>query len=96
MVGFLMLPIKYEKCEIILCIVDERVQPLREIFQTYELLAYLSVRATQIGDKVCEVLVFRVYPNGGKTPTKISLWKGNKELLRILFRNMMGMYNPGN
>ena len=36
---------------------DNRVQPLRDIFMTYELLAYLSVRATQIGMKACEIPV---------------------------------------
>ena len=30
----------------------ERVSPLRDIFMTYELLAYLSVRATQLGYRV--------------------------------------------
>lgn len=73
---------------------DERVQPLRDIFQGYELLAYLSVRATQIGMKACEIPVKRIYPRTGKTPTKISLFKGNSELLRILLKNAMGVYNP--
>lgn len=73
---------------------DERVQPLRDIFMTYELLAYLSVRATQIGMKVCEIPVTRAYPKTGKTPTKISFFKGNFELIRILLRNAIGAYNP--
>lgn len=73
---------------------DIRVQPLRDIFMTYELLAYLSVRATQIGMKVCEIPVTRAYPKTGKTPTKISFFKGNSQLLRILFKNMLGVYNP--
>ena len=73
---------------------DIRVQPLRDIFMTYELLAYLSVRATQIGMKACEIPVTRAYPKTGKTPTKISFLKGNSELLRILFKNMQGAYNP--
>ncbi|SEQ35890.1 glycosyltransferase family 2 protein [Butyrivibrio sp. TB] len=73
---------------------DERVQPLRDIFVTYELLAYLSVRATQIGMKACEVPVTRAYPKKGKTPTKISFFKGNSELMKILFRNARGAYNP--
>ena len=34
---------------------DDRVQPFRDIFMTYELLAYLSVRVTQIGMKACEM-----------------------------------------
>ncbi len=73
---------------------DPRVQPLRDIFMTYELLAYLSVRATQIGLKACEIPVSRVYPKKGKTPTKISFFKGNSELLKILFQNARGAYNP--
>ncbi len=73
---------------------DARVQPLRDIFMTYELLAYLSVRATQIGMRACEIPVTRAYPKGGKTPTKISFFKGNSELLKILFRNAKGAYNP--
>ena len=74
-------------------LIDERVQPLRDIFMTYELLAYLSVRATQIGLKACEIPVTREYPKQGKTPTKISFFKGNKNLLIILFNNLLGRYN---
>lgn len=73
---------------------DERVQPLRDVFMTYELLAYLSVRATQLGMKACEIPVTRAYPAKGKTPTKISFLKGNAELLRILFANARGAYAP--
>lgn len=73
---------------------DERVQPLRDVFMTYELLAYLSVRATQIGLKACEIPVTRAYPKKGKTPTKISFFKGNGELMKILFKNLFGAYDP--
>ena len=73
---------------------DERVQPLRDVFMTYELLAYLSVRASQIGLKVCEIPVTRAYPKEGKTPTKISFIKGNSELMKILLQNARGAYNP--
>lgn len=73
---------------------DERVQPLRDVFMTYELLAYLSVRATQIGMKACEIPVTRAYPPKGKTPTKISFFKGNANLMRILLKNACGKYNP--
>lgn len=73
---------------------DERVQPLRDIFMTYELLAYLSVRATQIGMKACEIPVTRAYPKEGKTPTKISFFKGNSDLMKILIKNARGAYNP--
>ena len=71
-----------------------KVQPLRDIFITYELLAYLSVRASQLKLKTCEVPVTRAYPKKGKTPTKISFFKGNGNLLKILFKNLNGGYNP--
>lgn len=71
-----------------------QVQPFRDVFMTYELLAYLSVRASQLGLKACEVPVSREYPKTGKTPTKISFFKGNGELLSILFRNLRGAYHP--
>ena len=69
------------------------VQPFRDIFQTYELLAYLSVKADRLGLRTCEVPVTRAYPETGKTPTKISLFKGNGELLSILFKNLRGEYD---
>ena len=71
-----------------------KVQPFRDIFSGYELLAYLSVKASQLGLKVCEVPVERVYPTSGKTPTKISFFKGNSDLIKILFKNLRGDYNP--
>lgn len=73
---------------------DERVQPLRDVFMGYELLAYLSVRATQLGYKACEIPVARRYPKAGKTPTKISFFGGNLDLLKVLFKNMLGHYKP--
>lgn len=73
---------------------DERVAPLRDVFVSYELLAYLSVRATQLGYKACEIPVLRAYPKNEKTPTKISPLKGNWNLLKILFKNLFGAYNP--
>ena len=73
---------------------DDRVQPLRDIFVTYELLAYLSIRATQIGYKACEIPVTRAYPIQGNVPTKISFFRGNGELMGILLKNMLGKYSP--
>ena len=73
---------------------SEKVKPLRDIFYGYELLAYLSTRATQIGMKACEVPVTRAYPKGEKTPTKISKFSGNFNLIKILINNFLGKYNP--
>lgn len=75
-------------------LLDERVQPLRDVFVTYELLAYLSVRASQLGMRTCEIPVTRAYPKKGKMPTKISFLKGNAELMKILLLNAAGVYRP--
>jgi len=74
-------------------LMHSKVQPFRNVFMTYELLAYLSTRATQLGMKACEVPVTRRYPKEGKTPTKISFIKGNSNLVKILFLNLLGRYN---
>ncbi|MEG1366534.1 MAG: glycosyltransferase family 2 protein [Oscillospiraceae bacterium] len=73
---------------------NDKVQPLRDIFTGYELLAYLSVRGAQLGLKTCEVPVARVYPKNEPAPTKIKGIKGNTSLLKILFSNAAGRYNP--
>jgi dolichol-phosphate mannosyltransferase len=69
------------------------VQPFRNVFVSYELLAYLSVRASQLKLMVCEVPVTRSYPKNEKVPTKIN-FNGMINLLKILFKNFVGAYNP--
>lgn len=68
-------------------------KPLREVFVGYELLAFLSVCADLNGLKTCEIPVARRYPKGEKTPTKISKWSGNWNLIKILFSNLFSTYN---
>jgi len=74
-------------------IMHPNVQPFRDIFITYELLAYLSVKASQLGLRVCEIPVTRMYPKSERTPTKIKGFHGNSLLLRILFENARGKYD---
>lgn len=74
-------------------LIHPQVQPLRDIFMTYELLAYLSVKADQLNLKTCEIPVRREYPAKGKTPTKISFFRGNSDLLKILFCNLFHKYD---
>ncbi|MCD7895204.1 MAG: glycosyltransferase family 2 protein [Planctomycetaceae bacterium] len=69
-----------------------KVQPFREIFMSYELLAHLSVMASRLGMKAVEVPVARIYPAFGPTPTKISFLNGNWNLIKILFNNWLGKY----
>ena len=66
----------------------------RDVFSGYELLAYLSTRWRKLGFAASEVPVRREYPRGEKTPTKISPLKGNIGLLRVLFANAFGKYDP--
>lgn len=73
---------------------DERVAPFRNIFETYELLAYLSVRAPRLGFKTKEIPVTRQYPKNTKVPTKIHPIKGNLKLIEILIGLLIGKYNP--
>ena len=73
---------------------NKRTAVFRDIFVGYELLAYLSIRATQLGYKACEIAVTQTYPKGEKIPTKISFFKGNSELLKILGKNFLGDYKP--
>ena len=77
-------------------ITHPEVQIYRDVFMTYELLAYLSVRASQLKLRACEIPVTRQYPKNEKTPTKISPFKGNAELMKILFKNLFGCYKPKN
>jgi len=75
-------------------LLDPKVHPFRDVFQTYELLAYLSVRAPQLGFRTKEIPVRRQYAKDDKTPTKISPFRGNLLLLRILFQVLFGKFNP--
>ncbi|MEI6535106.1 MAG: glycosyltransferase family 2 protein [Verrucomicrobiaceae bacterium] len=75
-------------------LLDEHVQPFRDVFQRYELHYYLAIRAARLGFKVKEVPVTRAYPAGAPAPTKISPFKGNLLVLQTLFRACLGKYNP--
>lgn len=72
---------------------DPRVLPFRDVFNTYELLSYLTVRANQLGYCSKEIPTTRTYPGRGKVPTKISVM-GNLSLIFILFKTIMGLYKP--
>jgi len=73
-------------------LLDPRVAPFRNIFQTYELLAYLSYRAPKLGFRCIEIATVRRYPKG-EVPTKISAISGNWAVLSILFSACFGKYN---
>lgn len=73
-------------------LLDPRVAPFRDVFLTYELLAYLSYRAPRLGYKCIELPTIRRYPKG-EIPTKISSFRGNLSVFKILIRACLGKYN---
>jgi glycosyltransferase involved in cell wall biosynthesis len=75
-------------------LLDPRVAPFRAVFCDYNLLFYLSVRASQIGLKVTEIGVKRSYPESGAVPTKISGFRGKFRLLSELFKTAFRSYHP--
>ncbi len=73
-------------------LVDPKLSIFRDVFLSYELLAYLSYRAPKLGYVCKECPAVRRYPIG-EVPTKISSVKGNLMVLIILFQACMGRYN---
>jgi dolichol-phosphate mannosyltransferase len=74
-------------------LLDARIAPFRDLFATYELLAYLSYRAPKLGYRCVELPTARRYP-AGEVPTKISSIRGSLSVLAILFRACLGRYDP--
>jgi glycosyltransferase involved in cell wall biosynthesis len=72
---------------------DPSVGAFRDVFNGYELLAYLSYRAPRLGFRCKELPTTRSYPKG-EVPTKISSFRGNLQVLRVLFATISGCYNP--
>jgi dolichol-phosphate mannosyltransferase len=75
-------------------LLDPRLQPFRDVFDTYNLHYYLSVKAPRLGYRVTELPVRRVYPANGPTPSKIGGVAGKAAILKLLLYTVMGRYNP--
>jgi glycosyltransferase involved in cell wall biosynthesis len=74
-------------------LLDPKIAPFRDVFSTYELLAYLSYRAPRLGYRCVELPTIRRYPKG-EVPTKISSIRGNLSVFAILIRACAGRYDP--
>lgn len=72
---------------------DPNIAPFRDVFKTYELLAYLSHRVPKLGYCCLELPTIRRYPKG-EVPTKITSFKGNLSVLQVLCRACSGFYDP--
>jgi dolichol-phosphate mannosyltransferase len=75
-------------------LLDPRVAPFRDVFDTYNLHYYLSVRAPRLGFRVTEVPARRIYPRGGIPPTKLRGFASRLHILKLLVAAVMGKYNP--
>jgi dolichol-phosphate mannosyltransferase len=72
---------------------DRRLSLFRSVFNTYEILPYLSTKSHRMGFRTIEIPVKRIYPKNEAIPTKISPFKGNIDLFKILINNSLGAYD---
>lgn len=72
---------------------DAKLGIFRDVFDHYEILAYVSVKAPRLGYKVKEIPVVRAYPEKGRIPTKISPFRGSLYLMRVLVDLALGRYD---
>ena len=75
-------------------VLDPRVLPFRDVFDTYNLHYYLSVRIPRLGFQVKELPVRRSYPATGPAPSKIGGARARLHLVKLLLSAALGRYNP--
>ena len=75
-------------------LLDPRVNPFRNIFMTYNLHYYLSVRIPRLGYRIKELPVTRVYPVRGPIPSKIGGWRSKLQIVRQVVEASLGCYSP--
>lgn len=73
---------------------DPRVQPVRAVFENYNLQLYLNYRSARLGFRVKEIPVSRVYPDDGTVPTKLTTM--SRKILNVseMLKTILGVYNP--
>lgn len=75
-------------------LLDPRVAPFRSVFDRYELLFYLTVRAGQLKYASTEIGVTRAYPAGEAPPTKINGWQARMAVLNQTLAAATGRFAP--
>jgi len=74
---------------------DGRVQPFRSVFNKYNLLFYLAIRANRLGFNTQEIPVERNYPERDQAiPTKINNMRGKFALLGETLDAATGAFEP--
>jgi len=72
---------------------DSSLGVFRNVFDSYQLLAYISYAAPKLGFKCIECPTYRRYPKG-EVPSKISSFRGNMDVLKTLIKTCSGGYGP--
>ena len=75
-------------------LIDPRLLPFRDTFQNYALLFYLTVQASRLGFRSCEIPVSRIYPARCRTPTKIVGLLPRWRLFLEMFDVVRGRFEP--
>jgi dolichol-phosphate mannosyltransferase len=75
---------------------DADISIFRDIFDSYELVAYLPIAAGKLGYSTVEVPVSRIYPEKGAIPTKIVGLRAQLDVLLILLKAAFGLYGSKN
>lgn len=75
-------------------LLDPRVNPFRAVFDRYQILFYLTVRANQLGYRSIEIPVRRAYPRDEPPPSKIGGLRGKFEHLLEVIEVSLGCYHP--
>jgi len=73
---------------------DPRVQPMRREFVRFNLQFYLIYLAAQLGFKIKDIPVVRVYPDDASIPTKIVSLHSKYLIIRELILTVLGRYSP--
>ncbi len=75
-------------------LMDPRLKLFRDVFSNYEILFFVTARATHLGLRCTNIPVTRSYPPLGKTPTKIVGFGKKFAVLLMAIKAAMGFYNP--
>jgi dolichol-phosphate mannosyltransferase len=75
-------------------LLDERVQPFRDVFERFNMQFYLNYCAPRHRLKVVEVPASRTYPDDGSVPTKIHGISSHLRIIYEIIKTCIGGYNP--
>jgi len=75
-------------------LLDPNLKLFRGVFNSYEILFYVTARANRLGLRSVEIPVIRSYPPQGKTPTKIVGFRKKLDVLLMAIKAATGYYNP--